>query len=606
METQTENQVASLVRKMESNYLEGEMTRSKYVSENFYDDLCTIDAYLASKHISGKYDDLEREKPFFNIVLAARNIWFRATDIDRKNIRIKSKKARDYILSFLATVHLQDYMRRDNFGQFLNDWGLTLASYNSAVCKFVEQKDELHAMVIPWQRVICDIVDFENNAKIEILEFTPAQLKKKKEYDQDVVEALCESASKARETLDKIQKDNKSEYIKLYEVHGELPLSYLTGKDSDDDEYVQQMHVISFVEGKNEGEFDDFSLYSGREKQDPYILTSLIPNTDGSISLDGAVKNLLQAQWMTNHTVKAIKDQLDITSKMILQTADKRFAGQSVLAGFETGQIVYHEPNMPLEDVPLNHPDIASLQSFGNQWRLLAQEISSTPDIMKGQNMPSGTAFRQAAIIQQESHSNFEIMTENKGLAIEEMMRRFIIPHLKKKMDTSDEVAGTLEDYDLTRIDSIYIPNKAIERFNQKAVEAVINKTELPDLGQEMQGVKQELGVLGNQRFFKPSEIDDETWKDAFSDFEWEVEVEITGENVEKQAVMDTLSTVFQTLASNPMILENPSAKLVFNKILNETSAINPVELSALSQSATSNILTNNQQQNNQQAFQMQ
>jgi hypothetical protein len=581
-ETLTTNPVATLVQKMEQDYLIGETTRSKYVTENFYEDLCTIDAYLSSKHTSGDKDSFGRVKPFFNIVLAARNIWFRATDIDRKNIRIKAGKAKDYIPSFLATVHLQDYMRRENFGQFLNDWGLVLASYNSAVCKFIEKDNRLHTVVVPWQKLIVDTVDFENNPKIEILELTEAQLRKNKEYNQKMVEALCQTVA-SRETIDKTKKDTKDNYIKLYEVHGELPLSYLTGKERDEDEYVQQMHIISLVGNKSKGGFDDFTLYSGREKQDPYLLTSLIKNTDGSISLNGSVKNLFEAQWMTNHSIIATKNQLDLASLLIFQTSDTKFAGQNVLANIQDGEIMIYAKDQPLTQLSNTSHDITALQSFGQQWQVLAQELTSTPDIMKGENMPSGTAFRQAAIIQQESHSNFEIMTENKGLAIEEMMRRYIIPYLKKKMDTSEEVSATLEDYDITKIDSIYIPNEAVKRFNQKAVQAVIDKTELPNLQEEMQGVKQELGTLGNQRFFKPSEISTKTWQDVFKDFEWEAEVEITDETIDKEPVLTTLSSVLQTIATNPMILQDPNARMIFNKILEETGRVSAIELSTAS-----------------------
>lgn len=577
------NPIGELVRKAEADYIIGETQTSKYVSENFYEDLNKIDAYLNSKHISGETDSLGREKPFFNIVLAARNIWFRATDIDRKNIRMKAGKAKDFLPSFLATVHLQDYMRRENFGQFLNDWGLTLASYNSTVCKFVEQRDRLHTMVIPWQRLIVDSIDFENNPKIEILELTENQLRKNKTYDQDMVNKLCETIT-ARETIDKTKKDSKADYIKLYEVHGELPLSYLTGKEEDQDEFVQQMHVISFVAGKDKGDYDDFTLVSGREKQDPYILTSLIKNTDGSISLIGSVKSLFEAQWMVNHSVKAIKDQLDLASKLIFQTSDGNFIGQNALTNIESGQIMIHKVNEPLTQLQNDSHDITALQSFGQQWQVLAQELTSTPDIMRGQNMPSGTAFRQAAIIQSESHSNFEVMTENKGLAIEEMMRRYIIPYLKKKMDTAEEVSATLEDYDITKIDSIYIPNEAIRRFNRKAVEAVLNRTQLPNLQEEEMGVRQGLSILGNQRFFKPSEISTKTWKEIFKDFEWVAEVEITDETIDKEPVLTTLSNVLQTIASNPMILQDPNVKMVFNKILEETGRISPVELSTASQ----------------------
>jgi hypothetical protein len=274
---------------------------------------------------------------------------------------------------------------------------------------------------------------------------------------------------------------------------------------------------------------------------------------------------------------------LDLASKLIFQTADPSFVNMNALTAIESGQIMYFDaikaPN-GITQIANNSHDITSLQAFGQQWQVLATELSSTPDIMKGQNMPSGTAYRQAAIIQQESHSNFEIMTENKGLAIEQMLREYIIPYIKTKMDTSDEISATLEDYDITKIDSIYIPNEAIKRFNKKAVEAVINREEMPDVGQEMMGVKQELGPLGNQRFFKPSEIDSKTWKEYFKDLEWEVECEITNETIDKEPVMTTLSTVLQTIATNPMVLQDPNVKMVFNKILTETGRVSPIELS--------------------------
>lgn len=47
--------------------------------------------------------------------------------------------------------------------------------------------------------------------------------------------------------------------------------------------------------------------------------------------------------------------------------------------------------------------------------------------------MPSGTAYRQVAVLNQEAHSLFEIMVENKSLALEQMLREFILPFIKRK-----------------------------------------------------------------------------------------------------------------------------------------------------------------------------
>jgi hypothetical protein len=574
--------IQELVRDAEANYISGTTTLNKYVEFSLYENTEKIDAYLNSKHISGDTDSQGREKPFFNIVTAAVNIWYRATDIDRKDINIKATKQEDQISAFLATIHLQEYMRRDFFGSFLNDWGRSLARYGSSVVKFVEKGGQLHASVIPWNRLIVDQIDFDNNLKIEKLFYTPAQLRANKSYDKELVEKLIDAKAQ-RETLDGQDKDNISEYIEVYEVHGELPLSLLTDKEADEDTYQQQMHVISFVATKEKGEFDDYTLVSGRESKDPYMITHLIKE-DGRTQGIGAVEHLFEAQWMVNHTAKGIKDQLDLTSKIIFQTSDGSFVGRNAMSSIENGDILIHADNQPLTQINNSSTDITALQNFGTQWQVLANEITSTPDAIKGNTMPSGTAFRQVAILNQESHSLFEIMIENKGLHLEEMMRIHVIPYLKKQMNTSEEVAATLTAHNLTKIDSLYVPNKAVKNFNERSVEQIlsgdIENLQVFDQQAEEQEVKQGLASQGNQRFIKPDEIPTVTWKKVFKNLEWDVEVDVTGESTDKNTILTTLTTVLQTLGGNPAILQDENMRLVFNKIMTEVGGISPVELS--------------------------
>lgn len=572
--------VCELVRVSERDYTTGKTTIGKYVEFSQYENIEKIDAYLNSKHISGEKDSKNRDKPFFNIVTGAVNIWFRATDIDRKNIRIKATKSADFIGAFLATVHLQNWMKREAFGVFLNEWGRTLARYGSAVTKWVEKGGRLHAEVIPWNRMISDTVDFENNPKIERLFFTPAQLRRKTAYDQAQVTDLITAVS-ARETMDGQKKDNKNDYIEVFEIHGELPLSYLTGKEEDEGEYVQQMHVVSFVKAQDgTDEYKDFTLVSGREARDPYLLTHLIKE-DGRAMGIGAVEHLFEAQWMTNHTAKTIKDQLDLASKLIFQTSNANFIGMNVLSAVDNGDILITTPDAPLTELNNSSHDITALQSFGQQWQVLAREITSTTDAIAGNTMPSGTAYRQVAILNQESHSLFEMMTENKGLSIEEMARKFILPFLKKKMDTTEEISATFDSHGIKQIETMYINNEAVRRHNAKATFEALN--DLPVTGLDIEAEKSKIGgemaSMGDQRFLKPSDIPTKTWKEIFKNLVWDVEVEVTNEQSDKEAVLTTLTTVLQSIASNPNILQDQTMRMLFNKILETTGLVSTLEL---------------------------
>lgn len=582
---QNEDSVSTIVRKLEQDYISGTGTlMSRYVRTDLWDDINTIYAYLNSKHVSGQKDSLGRDKPFFNIVLAARNVWFRATDIDRKNILLTPTKEKDTIGTFLLSVHLQDWMRKENFGVFLNTWGLELAGFNSSVVKFVEKDGRLIPSVVPWSRLIVDQINFADNLKIEILELTEAQLYERG-YDEEAIESMCDAA-KAREIINKQKQDNKNNYYKIYEVHGKLPLSYITEKEKDEDTFVQQMHVVSFMSTKEKDEYDEFTLYKGREEKDPYMLTALLPATDGSISLDGSVKNLFDSQWMVNHSVKAIKDQLDLASKLIFQTSDGNFVGQNALYAIESGDILVHQMNQPLTQVQNNSHDITSLQNFGGQWKQLSAEINGISEAMLGVAPKAGSAWRQTEALLQESHSLFEIMTENKGLALEDMIRNYILPFLMKKMNNNKEVTATLDMHGIKQIEDRFIRNQATKQSNRQIIDQVLSGqiAQQPDMSQIESGIKDKLNEQGNKRFFAPDEI--KTWKDELKDIVPDVEIDITGEVQDKQAMFTTLNTALVAV-TNPNFANNPKAQFIVDKILTATGHVSALELSSIPQMPT-------------------
>jgi hypothetical protein len=425
-------------------------------------------------------------------------------------------------------------MRKENFEAFLNKWDLTEARYGGAILEFVEQDGELKPSVLPWNKTMTDTVDFENNPKVKILELTPAQLRKNKLYDQEKVKELLEALT-ARETTGKQKKDSKSEYIKLYEIHGELEECYLT-ENEDDEDFVQQIQVVSFVGKKGKrGEYDDFILYRGKEK-DPHMMTKLLEE-DGRAMPVGAVENLFDAQWT----------------------------------------------------------DITAIQNFNTQWQVLGKEVNNTPDAIAGNTQPSGTPFRSVAIQNQEAHSLFEVMKKSKKRSIQEMCRRFIIPFVKKQLDSSEEIAAILESQDINMLDQMYVPNEANKRDNEQLKKTILSNldreaTDIEGIAQNLDrpaleaDIKGELNMQGNQRFVKPSEIPDKTWKEVLKDLEWDVEYEIVDKYTDDQIVAQTLVDFFKILVdpNAQAFIDTPKGKLLFNKILDKTNAVSPLELASV------------------------
>jgi hypothetical protein len=273
-----------------------------------------------------------------------------------------------------------------------------------------------------------------------------------------------------------------------------------------------------------------------------------------------------------------------LASKIIWQTSDGNLQGQNVLQSIETGDFIIHAPNQPLTLVSTNSQNTMVFENYGRQWEELGNKINGISESMLGSNPPSRTAWRQTEALLTEGHSLFDLMTENKGLAIEKMLREFIIPHLKKQFDDKDEIVADLDDYGVDRIDEMFINSQAIKRANEKIVQMVLDgETNDIDqqaiLGQEKQGLQEMLGAMGGKRFYKPDDIDQKTWKEILKNFEWEVDFDITGENKDKQTAMATLNTVFQIIGRNPAILQDKNGKMLFNEILNLTGAISPLRI---------------------------
>lgn len=595
MENET---VCEIVRRAESNYLQGTTTISKYVNWSMADTVDRIDAYLNSRHISGDTDSLGRDKPFFNIVSAATNIWYRATDIDRKDIKFIPTNSGSVLLAFIANVMLQNWMNDNRFGQFLNLWGRELAKYGSAVSKFVEKDGKLIPTVVPWNRFIADPVDFEALPRIEKFYLTPAQLKKRKGYDQTVVDSLIENRQSSRKTIDGQQKDMMNEFIELYEVHGEMSVAtYKLAKDikpveGDENIFKQQMHVITFTQAEGKDGYNNYTLYCGYESKDPYLKTDLIPEDGRTLGI-GAVEYLFDAQWQTNHSIKNMKDTLDLASKLVFQTADSKFVGRNVLSAIEVGDVLIHSINNPLTRLANDKPDIAALQNYGNLWTNLGREITATPDSMRGELPPSGTPLGSVQLVTAQSTSLFELMTENKGLGIEDMLRMFAISHLKKQLKNKDEVVGILDAAGIAEIDALYIPTAAVKRFNERTINHILDYVDNSKVGPpqpfnpdlEQQAVKSDLSRLGDKRFFKPDELDEKTWADVFSDFEWDaIRIEVTNENNDKKATFQSLTYmlgIVSAAAQHGRVL-SPDEKTVISMILRESGQISPIQLSTI------------------------
>lgn len=572
--------VHDIVLKQEQEFERGSTRISKYVTHSIGETIARTDAAVNSTFLHGQTDSKGRKKSYFNITNAAINVWYRATDIDRSFIKLRPTPG-NRLNAMLATAKLQEWMRRERFGKFLNKWGRILARNGSAVSKFTRKDNKLVCETVSWSKIICDAVDFHSKPVSEILDLTEQQLWERVRdngYNEEAVKSLIDSHT-TRKNRNRQRKDNQDDFYRIYEVHGEMSLYHLTNKEEDKDTFVQQMHVISYV-GKGAKDQEDFTLFKSKEKTFPYVLSHLLEEEDRTLAI-GAAENLFHAQWMQNHSMKQIKDQLDFASKQFYQTTDSQFLGANATDDMDNGHIFVTGVGGQITQVNTQSHDIAQIQNFAAQWKSLGNELNGISEAMLGAAPKSGTAWRQTEALLQENHSLFDLMTENKGLAIEDMLRIHILPWIKEtQLNNADEIVATFDAMDIDWIDSKYLKAKRGELSAEAILNADFDK--MMSVEEQVQNFSRAVGEDGLVRSFTPDMIKAPTWKEQLKDFEWDVEIDITGEVKDLREAMTTLNTMLQVML-NPAYQQSPDAQKVVSKALELSGTLSPLELSSLS-----------------------
>lgn len=512
----------------------------------------TIEFYTNSQYLNGSKDELGREKPFHNIVNANVDIAVVATDLDTKDIRLSSKDKgmKGFVKSFLLTKEAELWMKEVNFAKTLNEMGEARARYGGLLVKKVKDGDNIKIEVVQWKNVENDMSDILNNPIKETHYFTVGQLQRKSDVWDNVDEAikLC-------------KKDRK---IKVCEIHGEFPESYLTGESTKENEkYVRQTHIIAYS-GKKW-----VSLFKAEEKESPY---KYLPwkAVSGRALGRGVVEDGIEAQVWTNDSVMAERDIMALSGKLILQTASKKYSGRNVLNEVVTGTVLEHEPNNPLSQVDLSPRTIPVFQALVERWQKQFDRSTAITDSLRGETPPSGQAFRLAALVTQQSASSFDYRREEMGIFVKELFYDWILPHLSKRLKKKHVLDGEFDLEQLNFIDEAYITHlvmKELDKANKNG-----QGIDPLQLQQEMLNAREKLQKTKARRFLDIPE--------GYLDGKYDVDIVTTGEQMNKTATLESLSNILTLVSQNPQVLQDPVLKEVFARIVEVSGlGISPVEL---------------------------
>jgi hypothetical protein len=186
--------------------------------------------------------------------------------------------------------------------------------------------------------------------------------------------------------------------------------------------------------------------------------------------------------------------------------------------------------------------------------------------------MPSGTPFRAIAIQNQEAQSLFNYRKEEMGIFLNELFTDWIIPHIKKNLQKQDTLTADFDDEELEIIDEELIKLNVRDEVKKRMLN--MEATTVDDYNTLKQLERERINKKLKKRRFL------ELPKDYFKDVEFKLDILITGEQINKSAVFETMANIMQTVAQNPQILQDPTLRKIFNKIIELSGiGISPAQL---------------------------
>jgi len=580
--------IQDFIEKAIGDYPNKTITVVEGFERNQYEVIKRAVLYPNAIYENGQEDSLGKRKPFHEIFSRLLNKQRTAEEIDTKNIEFKATRPTHYAKEFLMTLANRDWMNRANFALTLNEMTETRGRFGGVLVKKIEDEDMLNIEVVDWVNSVTEPADIINGAIIIRKEFTPADLLKTKEengwglgqFEGSIENAIEELSRFNQANNEKAEnRDTMTEFIEVFETHGTFPKDYIESEDSEINEddkykYSRQTHITVRC-----GEYKGI-LFQADEVENLFMYLPYVKIPRCSLGA-GIVETGTEAQIWINDAKKKEKDAMDFAGKVFIQTADTQHKGKNVFKNMETGTVLNHAPGKPFTGLNVTPGAIEMFQQLVDSWYKQVNDATSTQDSNTGANMPANTPFRLVALQNQEANSIFELRTEEMGIFIGEMYKKWVIPYLKKMISkkeylstklTSEELQKVVKDY-AEKVAEIEVNNKILDGYYDKEKPEVRWAVISNDILERTNEVLAMVGK-GSSKYVK-------FVQDFLDDIEFDINVIITDEQKAKAVYLESILSILNTLVQHPEINDNPRAKKLFDEIM-DTAGFSPTDFEGM------------------------
>lgn len=544
-------------------------------SFNQYSTIKRCHLYLNSQFEGSKYFD-GRKKIFFNIVKSRKEAVARFFDLDTKDIKLIPSNPKSEFSTLFLEKELQYWVKKNKIDLLFNKMAEQLAGYGSAVIR----KTPKGAKLVDLRRLFLDpTVEDINDSRFIIIKhsLTSSQLREKVKdgWDSDAIERIIrrveerggtESSTDSYEDGENLNTIRSTPYIDVYERFGEVKESEIKGGKSN--KLVRSLMIIAepfFTEQDADG--NDVNngevLYKAKWNK-PYPFADIhYSKTEGRWLGVGVVEDLFPAQERMNEIKNQQRMSMEISSIHLFQTTDNTIVS-NILSDVTNGTVLKSKSG--ISPVVNEERNLAAFIQEEDRYNVLADKISFANDLITGSQLPSSTPATNAVIQNNNAVSVFLFKRQTVSLWIQDFFTDYVLEQALRDMKPEHILRYTGDSQKLALIDQslVDIAKAKVVLNSSKPV------TEEQLMAEEF-SVRNELQKLGNARFVKIKE-------NLYGDLEFEFDIQIGNEQEDPNVMANNIKGVLVDLVSNPAILQNPVAKMLFTEYA-QRIGINPAKI---------------------------
>ena len=463
-------------------------------------------------------------------------------DLDTKDISIKAKHPDNFGVSSALRFIVSQKLQEINFGEFINDSIRNLSIDGTIVTKSWKSYNELQEKV-GLRRENVDLMNLfldpaarsvQDTPIIEKSIYTIDDFKKHDWMNTDKVEGHKNLGKNENTELasNYIQK-SEVPLVDVWERWGKMPKYLITGNEKDRNDWVDGHIIVSGLE-------DESVIHKIEEvgKIKPYE-ECWLKRTPNRWFGRGVAEQLFFIQTYLNELANIRINNMRLLQQGLFQIRQGSGITQGMIARLKTGGAI-RVNQLDTDIKQFNIQDLNTQASLLQEDRLLgwAEKLTSTFDIARGETLPSTQTATAANLQASSTISAFNLIKENIGLYLKRLLERHWIPTFLSDLKREDVIRITGDYKNLAKLDETLIDHLV----NEEAIRFRDKNGFWPnedEILREKDKIKKDYKKFDKDRFLKI--------KDDLFNFKYDVEVYVTNENFDKNALINNLTALLSS-----------------------------------------------------------